>query len=317
MTRLAKILVVCCLAAQLALSSLAAELLSSFEEAAARGDVLEKAPKTKDYFSKTLMPYFGKKYATVLQFCFANVSNPDNSPFSLVAAIGADGRTVRIYNDHATNISHCMNNSLSGEIFPAPPVAPYYFHIAMKFADDPAPKSDVSESAPPLVLESNKYSYTFGVPKGWEFNFDKANDAGVRLLYFPKGGNFNDSNSIVYVNEDDDLCKATCAGMLGGTISKTIEESRSDSPMLQVAKADSIPLKGGGTATVRILSGWRDPRQAKEALAFIEHQETIVLVVLTVKSVKTWEQDYAAFQEIVANHKFFNCDSPGLAASCQ
>jgi len=39
--------------------------------------------------------------------------------------------------------------------------------------------------------------------------------------------------------------------------------------------------------------------------------------VLTVKSVKTWEQDYAAFQEIVANHKFFNCDSPGLAASCQ
>lgn len=316
MIRFSKALLFCTLMFQLTAAAMAAELVNSFEEAAARGDALEKAPATRDYFSKTLMPYFGKKYAPVLQSCFATVPNPDNNAFSLVAAIGADGRTVRVYKDHETNISRCMNDSLSQEIFPAPPVSPYYLHIAMKFSDETAPTKTTKENTPPLVLAPNKYSYTFGVPAGWEFSFEQAKQAGVRLLYFPKGGSFDNSSSIVYVNEDDDLCRASCAGMLNRTIAKTIDESREDSPMLQVANANPIPLKDGGIATVRILTGWRDPRQAKEALAFIEHKETIVLICLTTKNVKTWEQDYAAFQEIVSNHKFFNCDSPDRANTC-
>ena len=32
----------------------------------------------------------------------------------------------------------------------------------------------VAKKAPPLVLEPNKYSYTFAVPGGWDFSFDEA-----------------------------------------------------------------------------------------------------------------------------------------------
>ncbi len=314
---LAKIFACGILIALVSVPVTAEELVNSFEEAAARGETLEKAPATKEYFSKTLMPYFGQRYAKVLQSCFATVPNPDNASFSFVAAFGSDGRTMRVYSDRETNIFRCMSDSISKETFPAPPVAPYYLHIAMKFTDDPSPARKPVKSAPPLVLEPNKYSYTFGVPTGWEYSFEQAQEAGVRLLFFPKGGSFATSNSIVYANEaNDDVCTASCTGMLARAIEKTIKESRDDSPMLQVTNAKSIAIRAGGTATVRILTGWRDPRQVKEALAFIEHDEAVVLVVLTTKDVKNWEQDYSAFREIVAGHKFFNCNSPDLAAGC-
>jgi hypothetical protein len=313
----AKVFACSILIALVSVPVIAEELVNSFEEAAARGETLEKAPATKEYFSKTLMPYFGQRYAKVLQSCFATVPNPDNASFSFVAAFGSDGRTIRVYRDHETNIFRCVSDSLSKETFPAPPVVPYYLHIAMKFTDDPSADSKPVKSAPPLVLEPNKYSYTFGVPTGWEYSFEQAQEAGVRLLFFPKGGSFATSNSIVYANEaNDDVCTASCTGMLARAIEKNIKESLDDSPMLQVANAKPIAIKGGGTATVRILTGWRSPLQVKEALAFIEHDEAIVLVVLTTKNVKSWEQDYSAFREIVAGHKFFNCNSPDLAAGC-
>jgi len=305
------------IAVLVAIPTIGEELVNSFVEAVARGEAMEKAPATREYFSTTLMPYFGKMYSQVLQSCFSSVPSPDNSPFEFVAAIGADGKTLRVYRDHETNIFRCLNDSLAKETFPAPPVVPYYLHIAMKFSDDPAAQEGGAKNAPPLVLEPDRYSYTFGVPAGWEYSFERAGEAGVRLLYFPKGGSFAQSDSIVYINEVDEVCAPSCAGMLQKAIRKIIDESREDSPLLQVAPASPISISGGGSATVRILTGWRDPRQAKEALAFIEHKESIVLVVLTTKNARTWAEDYVAFQEIVSGHKFFDCESPNLAPTCR
>jgi hypothetical protein len=292
-------------------------LVNSFEEAAERGDAQERAAVTKDYLTKTLIPYYGRKYAPVLQSCFTTVSKPDGSGFAFVAAIGANGRIVRLYRDHETNIFQCMRETLEKDVFPPPPVSPYYMHIEMKFRGGDAPERDLRQSAPPLVLEPNKYSYTFGVPKGWEYSFEEARQVGVRLVFLPKGGSFDESNSIIYVNEANDLCTINCVGALSQAIAQTIEEAKDNSPMLQVKAVSPIKINAGGEASVRILTGASDPRQAKEALAFIEHNDAIVLVVLTAKNTKTWEQDYGAFQQIVSGHKFFNCNTPSLTTPCR
>jgi hypothetical protein len=84
-----------------------------------------------------------------------------------------------------------------------------------------------------------------------------------------------------------------------------------------VSNAPNIPIKAGGQAEIRVLSGTSDPRRAREALAFIRHPETVVLVVLTTKDVGSWATDYGAFTAIVRSHRFFNCDSPGLAVPCR
>jgi|GEM_PF-1297971 len=187
---------------------LAGELADSFEEATARANAQERAAETRDYFTGTLLPYYAQNYARVLQSCFATIANPDNRPFSFVGAIGADGRLIRLYNDRETNVFTCMRESLKKDVFPIPPVSPYYLHIDMKFSDDVEPPQNRSaKDAPPLIVEPNKYAYTFGVPDNWEFSDEQARRRGAALAFFPDGGDFNSSNNVIYVNEIDGNCR--------------------------------------------------------------------------------------------------------------
>jgi hypothetical protein len=100
------------------------------------------------------------------------------------------------------------------------------------------------------------------------------------------------------------------------SIDRTIEGSREDSPTLRVATDLPIKIKTGGEARVGILTGAKDPRQAKEALAFSEHKDAIVLVVLTTKDTRHWAEDCAVLQEVVSGQGFFTCSSPELAVPC-
>jgi hypothetical protein len=303
------------LAAVLSVAAAAQKLPDSFEEAQARAEAQEHAVSTKSYFAGVLLPYYSQNYAAVLQSCFAKVPSPSSQSFAFVAAIGADGRVLRLYHDRETNIFRCMTDALEQDVFPTPPVIPYYLHIDMRFSDEAQPERPAQkQNAPPLVLEPNKYSYTVGVPQGWDFSFAQAQEFGARLVLFPKGGSFHESNSVIYINE---LCKSGCTGATQRSIERTIEDSKEDSPALQVATQSPIRLETGEEAPVRIFTGARDPRQAKEALAFIEHKDALILVVLTTQNTRNWVEDYAAFQQVVSGHRYFACDNPRLAVPCR
>jgi hypothetical protein len=69
----------------------------------------------------------------VFQSRLTSTDHPDTSPFSFVAAIAKDGRVLRLYVDHETNIYTCARQTLQKEEFPHPPLAPYYLHISMSF----------------------------------------------------------------------------------------------------------------------------------------------------------------------------------------
>jgi hypothetical protein len=177
--------------------------------------------------------------------------------------------------------------------------------------------SDVTRAAdkpPPLVLQPGKYSYTFAVPKGWEASFDAAARLGVRLVFFPSGGNFDESNTVVYINE---ICKSECGGTLKGAIEQALGDSLKQNPT-QITEAVA-PLRtfAGTQVPVRVLSGENDPRQAKEALVFIDTDNVVVLAVLTTKNTASWDADYMAFGQIIAGFKFFDCNSPNLAVKCR
>lgn len=297
------------------------DLATTYQQAAVLADAQEKAPATRDYFSQILLPNYAQKYGPVLQSCFVSVKQPDNSPFSFVAAIGIDGRVVRLYEDQKTNISQCVIEKVKTDTFPVPPQSPYYLHVDMKVTDELSTNTQPS-GVPPLAVNEDNYSYTFGIPSGWEFNFDQARQRGATLAFFPKGGSFADSSSIVYVNEVDNPCSGECVSPVSQAIAKILREVKDDTPSVQVTTGALIQTKDADIkAEVRTLRGGRDPRNPdlkdSEALAFIAHDETVILVVLTARDLKTWDQDYAAFREIVTGHKFFTCNSPDRAVPCQ
>ena len=85
-------------------SGRAGELASSFKEACALAHAQGKERSEQAYIHLDLGPYYEKKYSPVYQSCLRSTEHPDTSPFSFVAAIGKDGRVLRLYVDHETNM---------------------------------------------------------------------------------------------------------------------------------------------------------------------------------------------------------------------
>ena len=170
------------------------------------------------------------------------------------------------------------------------------------------------EPAPPLVIEPNAFSYTFSVPDGWAFSFEQAREFGLPLVFFVDGESFHSSHAVMYVNEG---CRSDCAGTVQEVIDRIIDSAAARSPELQVADEESFEIDGGPTVPVKILTGSSDERQAKEALAFIEHPEAVLLLVLSTMDESTWDADYQAFRSAVEGHRFFTCSSPDLRVECE
>jgi hypothetical protein len=110
------------------------DLATSFKQAVALADAQEKERAAQAYIHLDLKPYYEKKYSPVFLSCLKSTDHPDTSPFSYVVAIGKDGRVLRLYIDHETNIFACVRQTLQKDEFPHPPVAPHYFHVSMSFA---------------------------------------------------------------------------------------------------------------------------------------------------------------------------------------
>jgi hypothetical protein len=119
----------------LTISSRAGELASSFKEACALAEAQGNERAEQAYIHLDLTPYYKKKYSPVFVSCLKSTEHPDTSPFSFVAAIGKDGRVLRLYVDHETNMFACVRQTLKQDEFPHPPVAPHYFHVSMSFGN--------------------------------------------------------------------------------------------------------------------------------------------------------------------------------------
>jgi hypothetical protein len=174
--------------------------------------------------------------------------------------------------------------------------------------------SAFAQKSAPLVLEPGKFSYSFGLSAGWTYSFEEARTRGLRLLYYPEGCLLREATSVIYIGE---VCRSNCSGKLDAAIQEAIEGTRELSPGLSVASAPPLKIKAGGEAEVRILTHPPESGQSRDTLAFIAHDETIVLVALTAKGTDTWDRDYKAFKEIIQGHRYFNCGRPGLPKSCK
>jgi len=108
-------------------------LASSFAEAQEFGRRDEADPKTVDYHRDGLLPQFSQRYRALLRDCQASQPQPDQSPFSFVAAIDKDGRVLKLWSDRSPPLYSCVRGRLLFERFVPPPRAPFYLYIHMRF----------------------------------------------------------------------------------------------------------------------------------------------------------------------------------------
>ena len=120
----------------LSLPPLAAQtpLAESFVEAQELGRRDEKDPVTVDYHRTTLLPQFSASYRAHLRECQAALPQPDQTPFSFVAALDADGKVQKLWSDRSPPVFACLRGRLLFDRFTPPPRAPFYLYVHMRFA---------------------------------------------------------------------------------------------------------------------------------------------------------------------------------------
>lgn len=109
------------------------DLAISYAEAQERGRRDESDPATVDYHRNVLLPEFSARYRALLRDCQATLPQPDPSPFSFVAAIGADGSVLRVWSDRSPPVYACLRGRLAFERFTPPPRAPFHLYIHMRY----------------------------------------------------------------------------------------------------------------------------------------------------------------------------------------
>ena len=110
-------------------------LATSYVEAQELGRNDEKDPATMEYHRSALLPAFSARYRAHLRDCQAALPEPDQSPFSFVAALDSSGSVLRIWSDRSPAVYSCVRGRLLFERFPPPPRAPFYLYIHMRFAN--------------------------------------------------------------------------------------------------------------------------------------------------------------------------------------
>jgi hypothetical protein len=111
-----------------------AELAASYVDAQQLGRQDESDPQTLAYHREVLLPEFSGRYQALLRDCQAALPEPDRTPFSFVAAIGDDGRVLRIWSDRSAPVYPCLRGRLLFERFSPPPRAPFYLYLHVRFA---------------------------------------------------------------------------------------------------------------------------------------------------------------------------------------
>ncbi|GEM_PF-2072886 len=110
------------------------ELATSYAEAQELGRRDERDPQTMDFHRDVLLPEFSARYRALLAACQASLPQPDQTPFSFVAAIGPQGEVLRIWSDRSPPVYSCVRGRLLFERFTPPPRTPFYLYIHMRFA---------------------------------------------------------------------------------------------------------------------------------------------------------------------------------------
>jgi len=111
------------------------DLAANYVEAQEFGRRDESDEATRGYHRDVLLPEFSQRYRTHFRECTSSVPQPESTPFSFVAAIGADGRVLRLWSDRSTNVYQCVRGRLLFDRFSPPPRAPFYLYIHMRFTN--------------------------------------------------------------------------------------------------------------------------------------------------------------------------------------
>ncbi len=153
------------------------------------------------------------------------------------------------------------------------------------------------------IVYGKDHVFALSAPKGWVLDNTSGVKMGLHAVFYPKGSSWENSAAVMYANTiRKNLDQKET---LNQVIEADLDGYKKHSPTVKVADAGQLPTKHEAQkAIVKYFSGDRNGRF--EAVAYIDEKKTVIVLVLTAKTKKDFEDALPNFKELVASYFFIS-----------
>ncbi len=138
-------------------------------------------------------------------------------------------------------------------------------------------------------------------PSGWVADNQSGVAQGVSIVFYPKGGSWQNSPAVLYLRTSD---------RINGSVQKIIDEDIASyqdiNSNVKVYDDTNLFTKDGALALVKKLKD--DKSGNMEEIAYILQDETISIITLNARNEKEAKKVYPAFKNLVTSYQFIDED---------
>ena len=144
------------------------------------------------------------------------------------------------------------------------------------------------------IVYGDELGVGVAAPAGWVFDAESGVNQGLHAVMYPLGSSWSDAKEIMYVN----VGRMEAGQTLDSFIAADIARFRAQAPDLVVKTADSIEVRSGPRAEVRLYSG--DAWGNSEAVAYAALGSSVAIYVLSCRTSDGFSRSLPAFKEMIA-----------------
>jgi len=149
---------------------------------------------------------------------------------------------------------------------------------------------------------SQNESYILYAPRDWILDGKSGLNQNFCIVGYPEGADWENSTAVFYTNRLSKISSALKS--LPEIIRADVAQFKKDYPRIQVNDEPALRTKDGRLASVRHFLLAAPP--LFEAVAYIDHPEYVLVLVLTSKTQDDFEASLDVFHELVSSYRSFN-----------
>lgn len=147
------------------------------------------------------------------------------------------------------------------------------------------------------LVYGESYAFLVSAPRGWVLDNQTGASNGLQAVFYPEGSSWQNASAIMYVN----VAQRKAKDELDSFITADLEKFRKGSQDLQATPGVAIETADKKLAQVRHLSG--DEWGNSEAVAYVQENTVFVMIVLSGRTLPSYQAALPAFTELVKSYK--------------
>ncbi len=151
------------------------------------------------------------------------------------------------------------------------------------------------------LIYGKDHLFALSAPTGWVLDNSSGVSQGLHAVFYPRGGSWEHSPSVMYANTASKKVKGN--ETLEKLITFDVSRYKQNYVSLKIVNAPDIQLTDHKSAVVKYFY-----YSNSEAVAYIDEENIVVLIVLSSTSQPEFEKSLTPFSQLVKSYRFLTSE---------